>query len=206
MKRIEQRGRFILAAALVACLAASTMAADLALQTRLKVILDNVESVTPEVLQRAENADLLQELRSMATDKNQIAARALLIRLGDEALIQSSLNQLRSNNPRGPLRELRLAANPIVIPLLATDFNRDESPDLITKTYDVVEMPLSMNAAWIVKETIIKSPVFSQAVKEWARGLPTYMPGLRTGIRAWWTLNQTALVQQNYAAVVAPGE
>jgi hypothetical protein len=204
MKKLQIFAVFLVAVLSPWCSAKNAMARTPETETKLKGALANFQAVTPEMLQDPQNADLLQELRMMATDSDQTAARVPLIKLGDETVIESCLQRLYSERQKTAMNQLILACNPRVISLLARDFNREETAQSTLAGGDQLKFPVSMNAALIVKRTILKSPVFTREVKAWAKGLPEFSPDLRSGIRTWWELNKAALLRENYAAVVIP--
>jgi hypothetical protein len=173
------------------------------LQAKLKGALANFQAVTPEILQDPKNADLLQELRLMAKDE-QSAARVPLIKLGDDDVIRSCVERLHSDRKSLAMNQLIMAGNPKVIPLLVGDLNKEESADLIRQGDDQFIRPMSMTAAVIIKRIILKSPVFTSDLKAWAKPLPEFSVGVRSGIRAWWEANKAALLREDYAAVVVP--
>lgn len=173
-------------------------------EAKLRGALGNFQALTPETLRDPANADLLEELRSLATNTDLTAARVPLIKLGDETVIRSCLKMLDSEERNSAIAQLVMAANPKVIALLESDLNREENPEKIRVSHDVWRSPVSMNAALIVKRIVLKSPAFSAEVKEWARALPSFSAGLRVGIRAWWETNKAALLREDYGAVVPP--
>ena len=85
--------------------------------------------------------------------------------------------------------------------MLKDDLNRQESPEGI-RVEDIKVMPVSMAAATVIKSTIIENPVFSPAVKEWAKRLPKVSAGLRDGVRAWLDVNKAAIERGDYQSVV----
>jgi hypothetical protein len=171
-------------------------------QAKLEAAFEDVQAMTPGVLRDPSNADVIAELRTVALQANDSLATVLLIRYGDDAVIQACVHRLRSGK-RGPMRQLELAGNPRAIMFLAAEFNREEGAEGFF-VGDQLKFPVSMTAAGIVRHLIMNSPSFSPAVKHWARGLPPLLPGLRNEIRAWWVINQAALLSENYAAVVTP--
>lgn len=173
------------------------------MEARVRAAFDNVQAMTPEVLRDPSNADLIAELRTMAMQSNATLATVLMIRYGDDAVIQDCVSRLPSERRR-PMRQLIMAGNPRAIAFLAADFNRQESADGFF-VGDQLRFGPSMNAASVVRQIVMESSVFSPDVRQWAKGLPPLLPGMRDGIRAWWAKNQAALLAEDYAAVVPPG-
>lgn len=176
------------------------------LEKRLVEMIDNWRTTSAETLRLPQNADVVQELRLMARGRNPITAvPALLIRMGDEETIKSTVNLLQTARPNRrniPVGALAAAANPDVIPLLIDSLMIEEGPE---DTFDgecQFVSPLSMIAASIIRRTIAESPVFSQEVKEWQHPLSKFDGTGRDAIRRWWVLNQDALVRKDYKAVV----
>ncbi|MDQ3620913.1 MAG: hypothetical protein M3463_00255 [Verrucomicrobiota bacterium] len=177
-------------------------------KVKLDAAIGNWKAITPELLQDPANSDLLQELRVLARNPLQTAARVPLIKLGDEEVINSCLEEYRVTTPnsRGSaMTQLGLAGNPKVIPLLAADLNIEESPQRIFFE-DHGMLPLSMASAAIIKAIVLNSAVFSDEVKAWAGRLPRATPGLRDGVRVWWAINKAALERGDYQAVVPVAE
>lgn len=175
-------------------------------ETKLKLneAIGQWKSITPEFLLKRENTDLLQELRILAKDTRQTAARVPLLKLGDKEVIGSGLEALRAENSRNSaVNQFGLSGNHKIIPLLVDDLNKEESPQLI-RTEDLARLPVSLAAASAIKGIIQESPVFSAAVKDWAKGLPRVSPGLRDGVRGWWNINKHAIEKEDYSSVI-PG-
>lgn len=183
-------------------LSKTAMARSAETEAKLKGALANFQAIEPEVLLDTKNVDLLQELKKLATNADYPAARVPLIKLGDETVIRSCLERLHSKHRKSAMAQLGMAGNPHVISLLASDFNREESANMIRVGYDLWILPVSMDAALITKRIILKSPVFTREVKEWAKGLPEVSPGLRSSIRTWWETNKAAITREDYQAVV----
>ena len=171
-------------------------------QRKVNAAIGNWKSVTPEILRDPANVDLLQALRSIAKDPRQTAARVPLIKLGDEDVIRSCLEELRSERRSSAMNQLGMAGNPKIIPLLASVLYREESPKKTRLSEDLWTLPISMAAASVVKATILNSSEFSNELKEWAKHLPAVSPGLRDGVRVWWKVNQAAIERGDYQAVV----
>jgi hypothetical protein len=173
--------------------------------TKLDAALGNWKSITPETLLNPDNADLLQELRRLSKDPRQTAARVPLIKLGDEEVIRSCMEGLRTERPGArnrAVRQLGFSGNPEVIPMLINDLNKHESPAMIRFGDTQIMMPLSMAAASTIKAIILESSVFPQNVKEWAKGLPEVSAGLREEVSAWWETNKAATERGDYQSVV----
>jgi hypothetical protein len=191
---------------LLGFMSAQLNAETLSPETRVKLnaVLANWKSIQPDTLQRPENADLLEALKARAKDRRQTAARVALIRLGDEDVIRSCLEEYRMDQPShraSAMTQLGIAGNPKVIALLADDLNLNESANLIFFE-DNGMLPRSMAAASIIKAIIINSPSFSQEVKAWAVRLPTVTVGLRDGVRSWLAINNAALERGDYPSVI----
>lgn len=171
---------------------------------KLNAAIGNWKSITPEILLKPDNADLLAELRLLAKDTRYTSARVPLIKLGDEEVIASCLEQLRAQQTNGrssAVNQLSFSGNPKIIPMLAGDLNKEESPEIVFLG-DRGTTPVSMAAASVIKSIILTSPVFSVEVKEWAKSLPKVSVNLRSGLRNWWEVNKEAIERGDYQWVV----
>lgn len=174
-------------------------------KAKLDAALGNWRAITPDILRKPENADLLSELRKLAKNVDESPARVPLLKLGDADVIESCLKEYRTEDPnsrRSAMSQLRAASNPDIIPLLASDLSRNESTTMIFFE-DNGMLPLSVAAATVIRTTVLESPRFSREVKEWARQLPAMSDGLRDGMRVWWKVNKDAIIRKDYEAVVA---
>jgi len=173
------------------------------MDAKLRAAFGNVQAMTPKVLRDPANADLIAELRTIATRSNETLATVLIMRYGDDAAIQDCVNRLHSERRKLARRQLIMAGSPKAIAFLAAEFNREENAEGFF-VGDQLRFGVSMNAASVVRDIIMENAVFSADVKTWASALPPYSPGVRQGIRAWWARNQASLLAEDYAAVVAP--
>ena len=171
---------------------------------KVNAMLGNWNAITSDVLQAHENARAIEGLRELARRNPSSIAVVLLLRYGDEESVQRLVAQLHVVNPgkrNAAMRDLSLAANPELFPLLAGDLSRQESADLIIFG-DTGMLPLSLASASIMKATILESSVFPAEVKDWAKRLPKVSGGLRDGVRAWWKVNKAAIERGDYQSVV----
>src|SRR5688500_18798559 len=74
--------------------------------------LKHYRSIKSQTLQDPKNARLLQQLRIKARDEGGVTARILLLRMGDETVVQACLERLRSPRGTSARREFVSAGNP----------------------------------------------------------------------------------------------
>lgn len=173
-------------------------------QEKLNLILADSKTFTRESLNLFENAELLQELRRIANETDVAAAKIPLIRIGDEDVINATLNELHTNQStrrRSPSYQLGMAGNPDIIPRLIADLQREENADE-DLSGEIGITPLSSAVTTIMIMIVRESPAFTPQVKEWASQLPQASNDRRAGIRLWWTLNKDALLRKDYQAVI----
>jgi hypothetical protein len=161
-------------------------------------LLENFRTVTPETLRDPKNADLIECLRQRAKTDDVSRARVLLLRLGDEATLKTTIDQLHADRPNLAARALIKSGNPKIISLLAEDFDRIEDRAFITKGDGPLHYTVGMRAASIARQIILDSPAFTPQVKEWAKALPELSLQMQISIRQWWHANKAALLQEQY--------
>ena len=179
------------------------------LDTKVSEFITDWKSFPPERLLAKENADLLVKLRLMAKETSYTSVKSALIKIGDEDVIQSSIDSFRNARPtrRGtPARILSWGANPEVISRLIDSLFVDESPEMLSNGDDQFYSPLSVLAASIIKNIVIESPAFTPKLNQWAKQLPVDDAEIRAIFRQWWAINKDALLRKDYAACVpVPG-
>ncbi len=168
--------------------------------------LQNWRSITPQDLSQPDNADLLADLRKLAIAKHQTSAVVPLIKLGDPEIINLCIDDFDMDQPshrNKASKQLAVAANPQVIPLLIARLQKDESSKTVYLGEESI-LPVSVAAASIIKDILATSPVFAPEVKHWVTQLPVTSAELRQNIRKWWLINKLAMEAKNYATVVPP--
>ena len=128
----------------------------------------------------------------------------ILARLGDPETIDMLVNQLTDRNYRSPVSfpslVFRDSKQPAVIPALTSLLFIEEglSPSVHRgRSYS----PRSLDAAFIIMHILGDSDQFPEEVGEWARSLrpPEFSRSeLRELVRAWWKVNEEAMLAGKY--------
>jgi hypothetical protein len=94
---------------------------------------------------------------------------------------------------------------PEFLPFLARELMTEEPVD-VRFVEDVHFERVSVNAARIMRQILLKSPTFSGEVKKWATSLDVRnRSAMRDSMRKWWLANQEHVVRKEYEkAVVVP--
>ena len=176
---------------------------------KFQEVLSGWKTMSRETLASPGYAGVIKNLKAEARSSTNGPERAILLRLDDPEIIDVCLVDLRTADPSNPSRRaaavvlLQKFANPTVIPRLADDLNRSESPDIIILG-GVGLSPHSVEAAMIIRGIISRSSLFSPAVRKWSDDLMPIDEEVRGPIRTWWKLNKPAIERGDYQAVVVP--
>jgi hypothetical protein len=192
----------------IALLAAQAAGPDHSgLYEQIDAVMRNWRSITPEYLHDPVNLALLTELRRKAHDSSYERVRALLLKIDDLETTSLCLAEFQTNQ-RARGDDIALSGNPKLILALAPALFREESPE--TKKFpdgDEVRRvrPLSVRAAFAIRELILNSTAFSPAVVISAKNAfeigKINSETLRARVRTWVTQNRPALATGNYSAV-----
>jgi hypothetical protein len=170
----------------------------------------NWKSLTAAYLRDPANADVVADLRERVLRSREQRASALLLRIDDPQITALRLKEF-TNGQRDAGEDIGRSGNPNLIVKLAPAVFREESAR-IEKTGDGDEVlrttPLSVRAAYVIREIILNSSLFSPPVKAWAQRLfPIGSDNLqeyRQEIRTWIALNKRGLESGNYAKIGSP--
>ena len=148
----------------------------------------------------------------------------LLLRLGDEQTMMEEVEAYRNDaaeHGKASMKVSRWAetAQPLLIPMIAEDFYRDDGDEITFDQIDDLSRPKgSLSAGSALRAVVIlqNSPAFSQEVRTWARetydGYKIIEAGIADGnrgnvsrflqvMRTWWRGNESHFAAKDYAAV-----
>jgi hypothetical protein len=157
---------------------------------------------TKEILLAPKNIFALEQLKKLSSP----SARILLLRAGDPQTIEFYLKEFRRVERREmAVIDIIASANLELIRLLGEYLPSDEPTEYVKVGPEGRPVVVtSKGAALAIQGIVIKSPEFSDAVREWAKQLG--YGAVRAQMQAWWKLNRQALIRGNYKAVVPLGE
>jgi hypothetical protein len=182
------------------------MASDQTTRPTLQWALDNPDKLTPEVLRKPENAELVKGFKKHALAKPSMDVVVPLLNVGDPDVIRDSVSRYHSRSlSYYPDRTLAKSTNPEIIALIGDDLNRSESTAGEIRG-DILIKPLSLSSAVIIRRIIMQSGSFSPAVQSWIKGLsPTITDDeFRQRMKVWWNQNKSLLEAGHYAQVQPP--
>jgi hypothetical protein len=152
-------------------------------------------------------AELKKHDNRKDTVEQQIARR-YLIELGDVETAEKVVSEYLAEDASWQQRSdtgavLREIAQPWVISMLEPALLRDEQiTQYVFTSEDAEPPPRSWEAAQFIQGIVIKSPAFSQEVRDWAKSIPMFPAKVsRDDVRQWWLQNKEHLVKGDYAAV-----
>ena len=140
----------------------------------------------------------------------------LLLRLGDLKMIAKVSNIYRqfireSQSGSDPSRMILEAKQPLALPVLFEDIERQESPEPKVVNTDGLQIhvyPPSMHGPLQAMRLIHGSAAFPPEVRTWAgdmlRQSRTHPAEVRNALRLWWKQNGTAISNGEFLKVDAP--
>lgn len=190
----------------------------------------NLKIVTPDI-----RDEVIMYLRRGAEGADAITGRTnylgpdrtsamLLIRLGDEQQMKKAMDRYRQEaensghtlNPEpGIAQEMTGTGQPLMIPLFAPDFFRNDGDHIrLYSDGDMTfwESPLSISSIFSTLSVIQKSSEFSNELRGWARAIdeefarrlykmPPHLGIFKSIMQQWWRENEKHFAAKDYAAV-----
>lgn len=186
------------------------------LSERLDSVLKHPDTVTPQLINDSGNSDLVVALKHKAQNPRETAARVALLNAEDPETTQRCVNDLNkeASYDRGyAAQALSLSRRPQIIVLLAGYLKTSESATVkrIQAGEEVDRItPISVLAARIIRQIVLRSSAFSQSVTTWAAQLsmdkdhPQDWETSRAAIRKWFEQNESLLSSNRYGDVQPP--
>lgn len=195
----------------------------------LKALEKNGRTVTLEFLSGPDRTAMVDLLRDIAFGRrhtfpidegasisaDDLAAKIILLRIGDPAMMEKAVTEYRATHgaPGGFNRaeDLEWSQQGALIPLLATDFFKEDGENRAMKKYGregVFSTPLSAYSGFLSLKIIAASEQFSPETRTWAQvrrniGVEP-IAKFREEMRVWWKQNETAFKAGDYKAVKPP--
>lgn len=179
------------------------------LSRRVDAITRAWNKVPAEVLRDPSNADVLDELRRKARLSSNQVHRALLLRIGDPETVQTCIKDLYAEVRDTGAAFIDSGNVRLILSLCAPLFEEESarSERFMSNGEASYLRPVSVRAAWAIREMIRSGSAFSPEVVEWATNLRIGVKDGEAGrqkIREWVTVNKNALETGNFAAAKVP--